>query len=338
MSRLVTIGIPIYKRLEYLPHVLGVVEAQDYPEIDLLVSDNGMNGDAVRTIVEKHYRRPFRFRQNASTVSGSAHYTQLIHNAAGEYTTILADDDEISPNFVSELVRLLEKHPEASVALAREEVIDAHGNVMRRSTASVPEILRGEDFIRAVWRTRQYGFEALCTFLAKTSKLAACGGFPEIWAATSDEDLLMVKLCLGSYVALSTQCAFRKRFDESSFGYAIELDDLARGIRDFVAQLDSDPDVLKYAALHKTEWNELRGYLVDSAWNTYRFRWAGMYRARMPVFRWMAAGFALPLPKYGRALAHTLMDAAKRAALERIQRSCPQAYKVYRAAKTKLIT
>ena len=70
MRKLVTIGIPIYKRLEYLPNVLRVVEAQDYPEIDILVSDNGMNGTAVSDVVKKHCTRPYRFRQNSATVSG----------------------------------------------------------------------------------------------------------------------------------------------------------------------------------------------------------------------------------------------------------------------------
>src|SRR5688500_1617447 len=112
MDKLVTIGIPVYKRLEYLPNVLRIVGAQDYPNIDLLVSDNGLNGTAVQDTVVKHYPKPYRFRQNAATVSGSNHWTQLIENANGEYFVLLADDDEITPNFVSTLVRLLEKHPE----------------------------------------------------------------------------------------------------------------------------------------------------------------------------------------------------------------------------------
>ena len=64
VPKLVTIALPIYKRLEYLPHVLGIVAAQDYPDIELLVSDNGMNGTRVREIVEASYPRPYRFRQN----------------------------------------------------------------------------------------------------------------------------------------------------------------------------------------------------------------------------------------------------------------------------------
>ena len=64
MSKLVTIGIPIYKRLTTLPQALQSVASQDYPDIELIVSDNGENGNKVKEIVEQCYPRPFRFRQN----------------------------------------------------------------------------------------------------------------------------------------------------------------------------------------------------------------------------------------------------------------------------------
>ena len=39
----VTIGIPVYKRSEYLSQALAAVFAQDYPEIVRIVSGNGPN-------------------------------------------------------------------------------------------------------------------------------------------------------------------------------------------------------------------------------------------------------------------------------------------------------
>jgi glycosyltransferase involved in cell wall biosynthesis len=95
--KLVTVGLPIWKRLEYLPHVLKIVEAQDYPSIELLVSDNGMNGTKVRDAVEANYSRPFTFRQNSSIVEATEHFNQIVHQASGEYFVILRDDDEITP-------------------------------------------------------------------------------------------------------------------------------------------------------------------------------------------------------------------------------------------------
>lgn len=331
MSKLVTIGIPVYKRLAYLPNVLRTVAAQDYPNIDLLVSDNGMNGTAVSELVARHYPKPYRFRQNAATVSLSTHTNQLIDNATGEYFIFLADDDEISANYVSELVHLLEKHPEASAALALEETIDHAGNVIKRSKDTVPEILSGVDFIQATWGTHKYRYEALCTFLAKTEKLRACGGFPEIWAATSDEDLLMVKLCIDNFVAFSTRCSFRKRFDEASMGYALEIQDLARGIREYLAHINSDPRISKYAALRPIEWNESKRYLIDSAWKTYYYRWRGLYKKRLSPSQWVQAAFGLPfIPAYYRAVARTFVQIILSPLVQRGKKHLPWAYKIYR--------
>ena len=53
--KLVTIGLPMWKRLEFLPHILKIIEAQDYPSIELLVSDNGQNGVKIREIVSACY-------------------------------------------------------------------------------------------------------------------------------------------------------------------------------------------------------------------------------------------------------------------------------------------
>jgi hypothetical protein len=215
MDKLVTIGIPIYKRLEFLPNALRVVAAQDYPHIDLLVSDNGVNGTAVSDLVDRHYARPYRFRQNEATVSPSTHFTQLIQHARGEYFVALPDDDEITPNFISELLRVIERHPEASAAFGREEAIDPAGRVIRQSKDTIPEVLSGFDFIKTTWGTREYRLGSFCTYLTRTETLLSCGGFPDIWAGTSDEDLLAVKLALDSSIAFSTRCSYRKRYETS---------------------------------------------------------------------------------------------------------------------------
>lgn len=337
MHKLVTIGVPIYKRLDYLPNVLSKVAAQDYPNVDLLVSDNGKNGTRVSDIVKQHYSRPYRFRQNPETVGPSHHFNQIIHNALGEYVVLLADDDEITSNFVSELLSTAQKYPTASAVLASEEVIDLEGKRIWKSKDSVPEVLDGEDFIRATWHTRKYGHNSLCTFLGKTEKLKAAGGFPEIWLAIADEDLLMVKLALNSSIAFNTKCAFRKRFHETSFGLSVDLKkDLARGIHEFLQLMDSDAMIAEYAAANPAKWRELRGYMVDNVWGVYYARWAGMYRERLSTVQWLSAAFQLPLARYGRRIASTIGGAAVGGTLTRFKRLSPQAYSVVRNAKARL--
>ena len=173
MSRLVTIGVPVYRRLNYLPGVLNAVARQDYADIELIVSDNGQNGTTVRDIVAEHYPRPYRLRQTDVTVDLPAHHHQVLAEATGEYFVWLADDDLIGDTFVSELVSLLERDPGVTVAIARQEVIDTQGMVLRRSSDQVPHRLAGDDFIE-LWTA--YGYENYSTVLARTRDVRRCGG------------------------------------------------------------------------------------------------------------------------------------------------------------------
>jgi glycosyltransferase involved in cell wall biosynthesis len=334
MNKLVTVGIPIYKRLEYLPSVLKIVGSQDYPHIELIVSDNGMNGPAVSEVLDRNYSRPSRFRQNPSTVGMSIHFNQIIREASGEYFVLLADDDEISSNYISELVNLLERYPQASLAMAVQETVDETGTLVRRSSEQVPEMLSGPDFIRAVWGTREFGYESLSTFLARTASLAASGGFPDFWKGSGNDDALVIKLCLNNSVALSSRCVFRKRCYDTSYGYSQTTQDLARGIKDFLQFLDGDPIIQQFACDHPTEWRETKHLLVKMGWKTYYLRWADMYRQRLSPLEWAKAGFELPfIPEYYKAMIQTLLAAAVTPFSRAIKQHLPRAYQVYRAAR-----
>ena len=331
MDELVTVGIPVYRRLQYLPNVLDIVARQDYPNIELLISDNGENGDAVSRLVKEHYPRPYRFRQNPSTVEMSTHFNQLVDEASGDYLVILADDDEITPNYISELVAALQ-NPKASVAMSIQQTIDESGNVLRSSRDTVPATLSSSDFIKAAWQTHEYGYESFSTFLARTSSLRRCGGYPRLWKGTAHDDALMIKLSLGNLVAFSNRCAYRKRYSEESEGYAMPIADLARGLREFMALLDADPTIQTYAASHPSEWRESKSLLTRMICNTYYYRWIDLYRKRLTTFEWTKAAFYLPYNRdYYRAVTRTFVSELVEVGKERL----PRAYEIYRRMKPK---
>jgi glycosyltransferase involved in cell wall biosynthesis len=294
MGKLVTIGIPIYKRLEYLPNVLNVVARQDYPHIELLVSDNGMNGPKVPETVKRHYSRPFKFRQNDSTVGLSKHFNQIVHAASGDYFVMLADDDEISPNYVSALVSQLERYPQASVALGKQEIMSESGTRIRQSKEELPDILSGADFITDAWQSHVYEFECFATCLAKTEQIRACGGYPEFRKGSHNDNALLIKLSLNSYIAFNPECSFMWRVYETSHGWSISIWDLAADTRQFLRFLETDPTILKFGSAHPVEWKKLKSILVTMAWNTYFTRWNDIYRSRLSPPQWVATAFAMP--------------------------------------------
>lgn len=309
MAKLVTIALPVYKRLDYVVDALRSIAAQDYPNIELIVSDNGQNGLQVKELAEQWYHKPFRFRQNPETVPIPVHYNQLIAEATGEYFAFLDYDDTLSPNYVSELVAILDAHPEVTVAIARQEIVDPSLQVLRVSSDKIPGILPGPDFIRD-WT--KYGYESYATVLGRTAYIKEDGGHPDISGGTYTDDALLIKLCLRGAVGISLRATFRWRWSPISYGWSLKCAGLAADTRQFLQFLKRDPAVLRYRSLQPETWRELEARLTRMAWQTYFERWSGMYQERMPFHTWVRAGFGMPyIPDYYAKVAETIWYASK---------------------------
>jgi glycosyltransferase involved in cell wall biosynthesis len=313
VPKLVTIGLPMWKRLEFLPHVLKVIEAQDYPSIELLVSDNGQNGDKIREMVSACYSRPYKFRQNPSPVSPATHFNQIIHEASGTYFVLLMDDDEISSNYVSELVHQFERFPGTAIAFAAQESIDETGVVIQPFKESLPETLPGPDFILSMWGRYELGFDIVATFLAKTEDIRACGGYPDFTRGSHIENALVTKLCLRGNVAFSSKCLFRWRVVRSSYGWSVPIGEFASATRGLLRFLRDDPVVREFAAKHPAKGKEIKSCMARMAWETYLWRWRDIYNRKLSCARWLRAAFAMPfITDYYKQVARVLVRAAIR--------------------------
>ena len=333
MTKLVTIGIPVYKRFDFLPKAIQSVALQDYPHIELIVSDNGMNGALVPELVRQNYSRPFRFRQEPVTLPLVTHFNNIMREASGDYYVQLCDDDEISPGFVSDLVGILEGDSRVSVAFAKQEVVDFSGHVIRTSVDQIPERMTGEEFIQS-WCTYQYGFKSWVTFLGRTKDIKACGGMLESRYGTHADDSLVLKLCLGNMVAFSPRCAFRNRSYEESSGYSCSWQDLADDTQVFLSFLDADPSICRFGKKEKQRWAESKQLLVKMAWETYYGRWTTVYRRRLSRWAWLRAAFAMPfIPAYYQAVLRTFFIEAKMAVTAPVKKFLPGTRKIYRTLK-----
>ena len=315
MNKLVTIAIPVYKQLNFLPQALISANSQDYPNIELIVSDNGMNGTKIPEIVNKYYAKPYKFCQNSISVPVIEHFNQLVNKASGEYLVLLSDDDEISFNYVSELVILLEHNPQASVAVPRYEIISESGHVIKTSDEQRPDIVSGEDFIRA-WCRQEYKNGSTQTHLARTKNIKMCGGFPDFTRGIHSDDALLVKLCLNSYVALGQSCTFRWRISEFSTGSSKSYQESAAACKQYLNFLDSDSHILNFAYKYPYKWAEIKRHLVRAGTGVHLYEWKNLNRKSISPLEWIKAAFTLPfIPTYYAKVAYNLLKALKVTAL-----------------------
>lgn len=332
MGPVVTIGIPIYKRLHYLAQGVRAVAAQDYPHIELLVSDNGQNGTKVPDIVREAYGRPFRFRQNAETVNVIQHYTQIIGDASGEFFVMVDDDDSISPNFVSDLIEIMKRDPKISIAMAKQKVVDASGQVIGRSKEDIPAFLSGEEFVRGLF---DYGFANYTSFLARTNDLRKSGGFPDFPRGFHSETGMIIKLALNRTIACSQRSTFFARRSETSAAASMGIDEFAQASRYFLQFLETDPWILEQARRSPASWAKLKERLVNMGWGGFVYKWSTVHRNKMPYLQWVRAGFALPYrADYYRAVGRGLIEDAKHTFLVFAERLVPGVFSWYRSWKT----
>jgi len=107
--------MPTYNRAKYLQAAVASVLAQDYPRIELIVSDNASSDTTAHDCEELAESGALVYFRHERNIGGIANFRAALARAHGEYFMWLGDDDELSPNYVSSCLAALQSHPEATL-------------------------------------------------------------------------------------------------------------------------------------------------------------------------------------------------------------------------------
>ena len=118
---LVSVGLMTYKRTEGLKVALKSITSQTYKNLEIIVSENycpgfGLKKKIIQEFLKKDKRIVYYQHNPNKGIGFNFHF--VLQKATGKYFMWAADDDTWAPSFISKLVRKLEKHPEAGVAMS----------------------------------------------------------------------------------------------------------------------------------------------------------------------------------------------------------------------------
>jgi glycosyltransferase involved in cell wall biosynthesis len=140
---LVTIGIPTYNRAAVLPRAVESAISQDYPALEIIISDNAST-DSTQAICADFARRDNRVRciRRESNCKLTANFLSVLAQARGELFMWLADDDWLDGSYVSRCARILIDNPDFTLAGGRgkyyENGIFRFAGVETSLTADLP--------------------------------------------------------------------------------------------------------------------------------------------------------------------------------------------------------
>jgi len=132
MAPLVSIVIPAYNGSKYLKASVESVLAQDYPNIELLVLDDGSTDNTVEIL--KSYGQSF-YWETHENMGQAATLNKGWEMAKGEILSYLSVDDLLEQNAVSDSIKYLLAHPDIMMTYGDYALIDENGCLIRNVRA-----------------------------------------------------------------------------------------------------------------------------------------------------------------------------------------------------------
>ena len=128
---LVSVILPTFNRAWTLKDAIDSVLFQDYPNIELIIIDDGSTDNSVQKIIEliplckqRFIRFKFLHRENKGL---SATLNEAIAWCTGIYFSAIASDDVMYPTKTSVLLPYLESDNEAAGVFCGCNIIDSNG-------------------------------------------------------------------------------------------------------------------------------------------------------------------------------------------------------------------
>jgi glycosyltransferase involved in cell wall biosynthesis len=124
----VSVVIPTYNHAAYLREAIDSVLAQDYPDLELIVVDDGST-DGTRDILASYGQR-FEWWSHANR-GQSATLNDAWQRARGDVLGYLSSDDRLAPSAVRRAVETLDADPSIVVTYCDYELIDPQSRPIR---------------------------------------------------------------------------------------------------------------------------------------------------------------------------------------------------------------
>jgi glycosyltransferase involved in cell wall biosynthesis len=203
VSPLVSVVVPVFNGLPHLRELTNSLLAQTYDNLEIIFSEGGSSDGSPEYLAEIKDSRVRVVTQEGTGAAGN--WTEATQAATGDYIKLVCQDDLLNPDAISKQVQDLQKHPDAVMAIAQRDIIDARGRVLyaARGLAGLRgELMPGTKVIRTCYLqgTNVIGEPHMVLFRASALKQA----LP--W---DDSNPLMLDLSMYAKVAPTGNVAIR---------------------------------------------------------------------------------------------------------------------------------
>lgn len=125
---LVTVIIASYNHQQYIEQTIKSVLNQTYPNIELLVIDDGSSDQSVELLqkLQQHYKFDLKIQNNQGL---SKTLNEAIARAKGTFIVPFGSDDIMLPERITTQVNYIKDKPEVGICASNMDIINSEGNL-----------------------------------------------------------------------------------------------------------------------------------------------------------------------------------------------------------------
>ena len=255
----VSVIIAAYNAAELLPETLASVEAQTFPDFEIVVVDDGST-DATPSVLEQHAKSSSRLRwvrtENAGVAAAREHAIAL---ARGDLIAFVDADDLWMPHKLAAQVPLFD---DSGVGFAYTDVreFSSDGDAAQAwFQLKVPA--RGE----ALYKLFDGNFVCTSSVVVRKDALAAVGGFDRSLRLNEDYDLWL-KIANQFKFDYVDEVLVRKRIIKSSLTHVYPMQCYVQDLRSIDHWVAARPDLFPaesaYVRLRRARAHSRMGYFL----------------------------------------------------------------------------
>ena len=143
---LVSVAVVTYNQVNFLRECIESILMQDYPNIEIVVADDGSIDGTVDLLKEYESSGRGRFKLLLSpTNKGITNNQNLaLSGCTGKYIAWIAGDDLMLPSKISKQVEFLDNNPDYSICYHDLEIFDSNSGRRLRLKSSIDKPMQGD--------------------------------------------------------------------------------------------------------------------------------------------------------------------------------------------------
>ena len=202
-------GMPNGK--EYIQEQIKSIINQEYKDFNLIILENCSNDGTAEYLKTLNHEK-IEIQYSDKLLSIDDNWRRIINVPRNEYMIMAMADDLYKPNYLTELVKLIEKYPKACVYRTNIDVINEDSKLVGQS--DITSKINFEEYLKG--RLKHTYFETFQGYCFRTDFYNEVGGCPCIFKGFYMDDKLVLMALKKHFMPVSSSYACCYRTHSSS--------------------------------------------------------------------------------------------------------------------------